>query len=529
MDRPLHRDRRSSRVSRGSTASRPARAVDEVGDLAVRPLSAVRQRALLVDLNNFSTFPTLAVGLLVASLRNSGFEAEVICPLAHDVPAAERERRERITDHWARRIHLSTHPGFRAGRDLARRARAWWRGRPHPRVLAETARILDSKPDILLLSAYLQHYATVVELGKLAKARGVPLLLGGPAFNHEATAEAWRSVPGLVALVGGEVDLVLPDIVATAIDGGDLLAFDGVMLPDGRRSRPAPPLRQLDRIPVPDFTDFPWDRYRMRVLPIMTGRGCQWNKCTFCSDIVSASGRTFRTRSVESIMHEIRELSRRHDCTNFLFLDLKLNSDPATLRGIIENIQRNAPGAQWVGTVHVDRRADNGLSRKDLRAAVVAGMRRVSFGLESGSQRMLDLMRKGCEVERNSQFIREAHEAGLSVRCTMFKGYPGETAEDLELTARFLDEHVECIDRIRFNEFSILEGTPVHTAMREEPAKFPQLKILDFEPRHANARYVNVDSASRAYRRAKSRVLDAVYAINRRPVRRNAQAFDGLM
>jgi radical SAM superfamily enzyme YgiQ (UPF0313 family) len=111
----------------------------------------------------------------------------------------------------------------------------------------------------------------------------------------------------------------------------------------------------------------------------------------------------------------------------------------------------------------------------------------------------------------------------------MFKGYPGETAEDLELTARFLDEHVECIDRIRFNEFSILEGTPVHTAMREEPAKFPQLKILDFEPRHANARYVNVDSASRAYRRAKSRVLDAVYAINRRPVRRNAQAFDGLM
>lgn len=507
---------------------RPAKQSVESAEIAF-PLSQRRQRALFVDLNNFSTFPTLAVGILVASLRNTGFEVEVICPLAHDVPAAEREKRETFKDDFMRRVHLSTHPLMRQPRDLARRMRLWWRNRPHPRVLREAKRLLDSKPDVLLLSAYLQHYATVVELGKLAAARNVPVLLGGPVFNHDATADVWRTVPGLRALVAGEVDLVMPQIVEAVIRGDDLLQFDGVVLPDGRRSRPAPPLRQLDRVPLADFSDFPWDRYRIHVIPMMTGRGCQWNRCRFCSDITSVSGRTFRTKSVDAVMHEVRQLSTRHNCTNFLFLDIKLNSDPRMFRGIAEHIQRNAPGAQWVGTVHVDTRKDNGLSRADLRAAAAAGMRRVSFGLESGSQRLLDLMDKGCKVELNEEFIRNAYEAGISVRCTMFRGFPGETTEDLVLTAEFLERNSTFIDRIRANDLSIIEGTPLHKDVRDEPTRFPELKILQFDHRQSWARYVNVAHAGADYRRALSRVLDAVYAINRREVRRTARAFDGLM
>lgn len=512
-------------------AARPARAAG--GAQALSPINRVKHRALIVDLNNFSTFPTLAVGILIAALRNAGFDAEVICPLAHDVPAAEREHRETLIDHWQRRVHLSTWPPFRLGRDAARSTRAWWMNRPHPRVLREAAKALDAKPDIILLSAYLQHYPTVAELGRLAQARGVPVLLGGPVFNMAGTAAAWRSIPGLTAIVGGEVDLVLPQIVEAAClkEGAAeaLLAFDGVTLPDGRRSRPAPPLRELDRVPVPDFTDFPWDRYRFRVIPMMTGRGCQWNRCTFCSDVVSASGRTFRTRSVESVLHEMREQSRRHQTSNFLFLDIKLNSNPAMLRGIVDNVQSVVHGAQWVGTVHVDQRRDNGLSLRELRAAVAAGMRRVSFGLESGSQRMLDLMDKGCTVERNAEFIRHAHEAGLSVRCTMFKGFPGETAEDLELTARFLEAHGPYIDRLRYNDFSIHEDTPVYASVLNEPSKYPQMRIVSWDHRQGRARYVNTDTGSAAYRRAKARVLAAVYAINRRRIRTSAHAFDGLM
>ena len=228
------------------------------------------------------------------------------------------------------------------------------------------------------------------------------------------------------------------------------------------------------------------------------------------------------------ILAELEEQAARHETRNFLFLDLKLNSDPATWNGVIDGIAERLPGAEWIGTVHVDGRERNGLSRAELDRAVAAGMRRVSFGLESGSQRLLDAMQKGSSVERCARFIRDAHAAGLSVRCTMFKGFPGETAADLELTARFLEDHGECIDRVRFNEFSLIEGTPIAERIRERPDDVP-LRVLDWNARGAVATYRHEATEAPAYRRAKARVLRAVSAINRRPIRQEASAFDGLM
>jgi radical SAM superfamily enzyme YgiQ (UPF0313 family) len=117
-------------------------------------------------------------------------------------------------------------------------------------------------------------------------------------FNVTGVAEAWRTLPGIAGIVGGEADRDLPELVEALCEGDDIGRFPGVTLPDGSRSSVAPPLRDLDATPTPDFTDFPWARYPVRIVPLMTGRGCQWSKCLFCSDVVSASGRTFRTRSV---------------------------------------------------------------------------------------------------------------------------------------------------------------------------------------------------------------------------------------
>jgi len=485
---------------------------------------------LIIDLNNFASFPTLAIGLLTASLRDRGHGVEVLCPLAFDAPATMRERREWIGDHILRRIHLTDWTPALAIRDVARRLRERHIERPHSTVLREARRALDREPDAVLLSAYLQHRPTVGEIGRMAAARGVPVILGGPMFYLPDVGDAWKDLPGLSAIVGAEVDHDLPDIVKALHEGDDLLQFKGVILPDGKASAPAAPLRQLDRSPVPDFTDFPWDRYPVRIVPVMTGRGCQWDKCLFCSDVISASGRTFRTRSVENVLLELEEQARRHDTTNFLFLDLKLNSWPEMLRGIGRNIGRYVRGAEWIGTVHVDQRKDNGLSRADLEAAAEGGMRRISFGLESGSQRLLDAMRKGSSVEGNSRFIRDAHAAGLSVRCTMFKGFPGETAADMEATARFLESHAEFLGRVHFNDFTLHTGTPIWRAMQDK-AGDDRLPLEIREDRHARARseYRYRSPPDRAYRRAKARALAVVHQINRQPLSDAARQFDGLM
>jgi len=199
------------------------------------------------------------------------------------------------------------------------------------------------------------------------------------------------------------------------------------------------------------------------------------------------------------------------------------------IRGIAKGIGRIVQGAEWIGTVHVDERKDNGLSRSDLETAVEGGMRRISFGLESGSQRLLDAMHKGSSVTRNSIFLRDAHAAGLSIRCTMFKGFPGETAADLAATVRFLEEHALLLDRVRFNEFTIHTGTPIWTAVMQKAEAAQKLNVMRLDPRRARVEYRHAESRTAAYRKAKAQALDLVYRINRRHLRDTARQFDGLM
>lgn len=486
-------------------------------------------RILLVDLNNFSTFPTLAIGLLIASLRNRGQTVELLSPLAHDVPAAARERQENILDHLRRRVSLTDLPQAYALRDLLRKAHRARHERPHPIVLKQASQAIARRPDVILISAYLQHMTTIRALAALARQAGVPVIVGGPMFNLPHVAQEWCQIPGIEMLFGGEADLVLPDLLQTFLAGGDVLQYPGVTLSNGRSSSAAPPLRPLDATPIPDFTDFPWDRYPVRIVPLMSGRGCQWDRCLFCSDVISASGRKFRTRSIDSVLLEMQEQARRHNTTSFLFLDLKLNSWPDMIRGIASQIQSYVQGAEWVGTVHVDQRTDNGLSRRDLMSAVNGGMRRISFGLETGSQELLDRMQKGSSVERNAQFIHDAHAAGLSIRCTMFKGFPGETAMDMEATERFLEKHGHMLDRVRFNNFSLYTDTPVWREMIGKSGAGAELELTASDHARAQFRYRRLKPFGRDYRRSKARVLSIVHEINRRPLRDSARQFDGLM
>ena len=490
---------------------------------------SVSSRFLLVDLNNFASFPTLAIGILIAALRNVGHSVELVVPLAYNVPGSTRERPDTLARHLIRKAHHSTIPGLRWARDGLRSVYYWNKNRPNSKTLREIEYAIARGPDLILLSAYLMHYDSVVRICALAKRRNIPVIVGGPALNLTGPARRWRDIPGVTAVYGGEADLTLPSIVDAVLAGHDLSGFPGVLTKHSTDMIAAPPLRSLNDAPVPDFSDFPWDRYPVRILPIMTGRGCQWSKCVFCSDVVSANGRTFRTRTIDNVIEEVREQARRYGVNNFLFLDLKLNSNPAMFRGIAESIQDAAPGAQWIGTVHVDTRADNGLSPRDLKAAALSGMRRISCGLETGSQRLLDLMDKGTTVSANAAFVRNAAEAGLSVRCTMFRGFPGETADDLLLTARFLEENARYIDRIHFNDFSAPEETPIWHTLRSAETADAGFRITGRDIANARAIYRNANAAGSSYRRAKARVLAAIYTINRRPLRPEAQIFDGLM
>src|ERR1700674_4076534 len=112
--------------TRSPRAFRPARQVNSTTNGGHSLKNNARRRVLIVDLNNSATFPTLTVGVLVSALRQEGHEVQVLCPLAHDVPAAERERQENWFDHFKQRVHLTETPWLRIPRNLARTVREGW-------------------------------------------------------------------------------------------------------------------------------------------------------------------------------------------------------------------------------------------------------------------------------------------------------------------------------------------------------------------------------------------------------------------
>ncbi len=488
-----------------------------------------RGRILVVDLNNYARYPTLSVGYLIAALREHGHQVQLLSPLAHGLPAVERERRETALDYWQRRVFFDCHPLLARTREALVGVHTHWIQRAAPGLLGIVTEALEHPYDAVLLSSYVDHRLRCEKICELASARGIPVLLGGPVFNSRAIANEWLSIPGLTALFGGEADLCLGPLVSTLISGGELTEFPGILLPNGAQGPPAPPLQELDRVPLPDFTDFPWASYPHAVIPLMTGRGCSWAGCTFCSDVHTASGRTFRSHSLENILGQMEKLSERHQSKDFIFLDIKLNSNLKMWRGLISEIQSRVPGARWIGTVHVQAGDDNGLSSRDLKAAYAAGLRRISFGLESGSQSLLESMDKGSKIDGNAAFLQAAHNAGISVRCTIMHGYPGETAADLQATIAFILSQAPRFDRIRLTRFKPIPGTRIERMITSSPEAFPTLSRVRWDHGFGRAHYRQANGADPAYRRATNQLLQAVHAINRRELRRGAEVFDGLM
>ena len=94
---------------RRARALRPAQKAQAASETTAQA-SGTNRRILLVDLNNCATFPTMSIGIIISALREHGHQVRLLCPLAYDVPATERERNETFKDEIARRARLSSSP-----------------------------------------------------------------------------------------------------------------------------------------------------------------------------------------------------------------------------------------------------------------------------------------------------------------------------------------------------------------------------------------------------------------------------------
>jgi len=296
------------------------------------------------------------------------------------------------------------------------------------------------KPDIVGITSVTATFPSVLQAAhaiKDAYPRAL-IVLGGPdaTIRDKQILSECEEVDIVVRCEGEQTILDLAYRVSNS-SLKDLHDVAGITFrKNGKifRTPNRPLIQNLDELPYPAYKYFPLRKYRLfgkLILPIITSRGCPF-QCTFCVT-PQMVGKKFRARSPKNVVDELELLRDTYGADAFTFHDETFTYDEKRVFEICEEIKRRKIGLPWSCQTRVDH-----VSKKVLAKMKEANCQLVSFGVESGCQKILDTMKKGTTVEQNERAIRWAKEIGLHVSISVVMGYPGETTDTLKLTMDFI-------------------------------------------------------------------------------------------
>lgn len=271
------------------------------------------------------------------------------------------------------------------------------------------------RPDVLgiTVSTFQVRSARLIAKEARRVGNGVRVVVGGP---H---AEAWD----------GEAD----DVVVGEGENRWLEIL-------GER----PSVESIDDVPEPDYDLVRLSRFcgvlptrALRSVAIMASRGCPFN-CTFCNTPVFW-GKRVRYRSPELVVKEIEKLHREHGVGEVFFQDDTFNVNHAWGAAIFEGLIERGLSERMAFKI-TSRVNERLVTREFLEMARRAGVWNIFYGVESGSQDMLDRMKKGVTVEEVRRAVRMTKEAGIEAQCSFIVGLPGETWETLRETGELIRE-----------------------------------------------------------------------------------------
>ena len=359
-------------------------------------------------------------------------------------------------------------------------------------------RIERERPDVLGISVtYGSQLVPALTLATLMKARWpeIHVTLGGGMLAYvghrlAATRPLFERVDSIAVYEGERPLLELCRAVAASggAEGarrGARPELSGVANLIWRDANGAPrtngelvPL-PIDELPCPDFSDLPLHDYFSGelVLPVAPTRGCFYEKCGFCT-LYTAIGPTYRERSVERLVSDLQTLQARHGTPYFYFIMDDL--PPLMARRIPDAFEAAGLQIFWWCDARMDERDFN---RESLPRLYAAGCRKLMFGFESGSQRVLDLVEKGTRLDEAQRVIRAAHEAGISATLYTMVGLPTETREEADATRAFIVRNADWIGEISLQVFNLDMVSPMY----REPARYGIARVLD-DPRDGAVR-----------------------------------------
>jgi hypothetical protein len=194
------------------------------------------------------------------------------------------------------------------------------------------------------------------------------------------------------------------------------------------------------------------------VLPLGTSRGCYWQRCLFCPE-AAAPVQAYAALEPARVPHLLRKLATAHGCSTFQLTD---NAIPVSSLKALAAAPETLAGLHWFGFV----RFEAALEDADFVAQLArSGCRMLQLGLESGSQRVLDRLGKGINVQRVARVLANLATAGIASYVYIMLGTPHETEADAQMTLNFLRQHAT---QISFLNLAIM-NLPCTSGLLDQP------------------------------------------------------------
>lgn len=293
----------------------------------------------------------------------------------------------------------------------------------------------------------------------------------GPTVLPEVTL---RDAPA-DAVVLGEGEQTMLELCAALHGKKPLSGVKGIAFLDGGNcvlTGPRQRIRDLDSLPMPLWGEVgDVDRYAVtfhgrRAVPVNTSRGCP-NSCTFCYT-KKMWGYKWFARSAGSVIEEIALIKELYpQLGGMLFDDDLFAGDRRRVEELCNRLIESGADLLWCCELRADE-----IERDLLTLMSEAGCRQVLVGVETGSQRLLDMTMKGLRLEDVGAAFDALHEAGLEGVALLMAGLPGETEQDFVQTKHFL-EHLGA-DYHEFKVYMPYPGTELYEVAKEHGFREPK-------------------------------------------------------
>lgn len=264
------------------------------------------------------------------------------------------------------------------------------------------------------------------------------IVAGGP-HPSAVPLETLKEIPQLDVCILGEGEITMYELSKASREKMDLSTIDGIAFRDSgsgeiKITKPREFIKDLDSLPFPARELFPLEKYKTHppygrknpYFSVMTSRGCPF-QCAYCSKDVFKDN--FRFASPKRVCDELEELISKYNAKEIHFYDDDFTINMERAGQICDEILRRGIKIRWSCTTRVDL-----VNERLLRKMKQAGCWLIAYGVESGSQEILNGINKGYTVEKVISSFAITKKIGILTLGYFMVGLPGETKETIQQT-----------------------------------------------------------------------------------------------